>query len=144
MPNPHAPWININSSFPYFSPRSLHFWIMSGRGPGLVGTCFRSPGSASLLAIEDWIFFLIPSQPSSAVTESPHCGVWGSLSFLMIHLELGCGKPTSWFFCFVLFCSLWGRKETDSWDNGRFLQGYLRSSLGSFICLFPWFHPTRD
>lgn len=43
-----------------------------------------------------------------------------------------------------LFCFLLGKKETNNWGNGRFLWGYLSSGLGSFICLFPWFYPTRD
>lgn len=52
---------------------------MSGRVLGLVGTCFRSLDSASFLANEEWMFFLIPSQSSSAVTEYFYATLFGPL-----------------------------------------------------------------
>lgn len=113
--------------------RIPHFWIMSGRVPGLVGTCFRSLDSASFLANEEWMFFLIPSQSSSAVTEYFYATLFGPLQpFPMTTWSWP--WVTSWFF---LVCFLLGRRKTNGWVHGS-------SSFGGFICLFPWFCPTRD
>lgn len=40
-----------------------------------------------------------------------------------------------------LFCSLCGRKETNSRSDGRFWQGYLRTSLGSSVYFFDSVQP---
>lgn len=62
---------------------------MSGHVPGLVSTCFRSLGSASFLASEEWT---LPDsgQPSSAVPEYIYTTLFGPfLPFQMAHLKLG-------------------------------------------------------
>lgn len=107
---------------------------MSGHGPGLVGTCFRSPGSASFLATEDWIFFL-PSQPSPAVTE--YATLFGACRrFRWLTWSWAVGRRShSDFFCFVPFEGERSPTAEVMADFGRVISGQALVVL--FISLIP-------
>lgn len=110
---------------------------MSGHGPGPVGTCFRSPGSASFLATENWIFFLIPSQPSRLQQLlNTYATLFGARRrFRWLTWSWAVGRSHSDFFCFVPFGGERRPTAEVMADFGRVISGQALVVL--FISLIP-------